>query len=393
MYYKYLIIGGGMAAHSAVGGIRGIDSDGSIGMFTGETDPPYDRPHLSKGLWTKGESFNDIWRDMNSDGVDLHLRTLITSLDVTNKSVIDDMGETHTYEKLLMATGGTARRLPFGGDAIIYFRTAEDYRALRTLTDEQQRFLVIGGGFIGSEIASSLSQNGKEVIMVFPEDGVGASIYPNDLSHFMNEYFSDNGVEVFANHSVTDIQSVDGCLTATLESSAGSRTISVDGVVAGLGIDPNISLAKNAGLEVGNGIIADKNLSAAPDIFVAGDVVNYYNSVLERRIRVEHEDSANVTGTHAGKGMAGETAPFNNIPYFWSDSFKLGYEAMGHLDSSMKMVSDWNEEFSEGFIYYLEDTRVRGVLLWNVWDRWGPAGEIIESMGPFSADNLKGRIQ
>ena len=382
-----------MAAHSAVGGIRGIDSDGSIGMFTGETDPPYDRPHLSKGLWTKGESFNDIWRDMNSDGVDLHLRTLITSLDVTNKSVIDDMGETHTYEKLLMATGGTARRLPFGGDAIIYFRTAEDYRALRTLTDEQQRFLVIGGGFIGSEIASSLSQNGKEVIMVFPEDGVGASIYPNDLSHFMNEYFSDNGVEVFANHSVTGIQSVDGCLTATLESSAGSRTISVDGVVAGLGIDPNISLAKNAGLEVGNGIIADKNLSAARDIFVAGDVVNYYNSVLERRIRVEHEDSANVTGTHAGKGMAGETAPFNNIPYFWSDSFKLGYEAMGHLDSSMKMVSDWNEEFSEGFIYYLEDTRVRGVLLWNVWDRWGPAGEIIESMGPFSADNLKGRIQ
>ena len=259
-----------MAAHSAIGGIRGIDNEGSIGMFTGETDPPYDRPHLSKGLWTKGESFNDILRDKNSDGVDLHLRTLITSLDVTNKSVIDDMGETHTYEKLLMATGGTARRLPFGGDAIIYFRTAEDYRALRTLTDDLLRFLVIGGGFIGSEIASSLSQNGKEVIMVFPEDGVGASIYPNDLSHFMNEYFSANGVEVFANHSVTGIQSVDGCLTATLESSAGSRTISVDGVVAGLGIDPNISLAKNAGLEVGNGIIADKNLSAARDIFVEG---------------------------------------------------------------------------------------------------------------------------
>ena len=393
MHYKYLIIGGGMAAHSAVGGIRGIDNKGSIGMFTGETDPPYDRPHLSKGLWTKGESFNDIWRDMNDDSVDLHLSTLITSLDVANKNVIDEMGEAYTYEKLLIATGGTARQLPFGGDAIIYFRTAEDYRALRALTDERERFLVIGGGFIGSEIASSLSQNGQEVIMVFPENGVGASIYPNDLSNFMNGYFSDNGVEVLANHSVTGIQSVDGCLTATLESSAGSRTISVDGVVAGLGIDPNISLAKNAGLEVSNGIIADQNLSAAPDIFVAGDVVNYYNSVLERRIRVEHEDSANVTGTHAGKAMAEETAPFKNIPYFWSDSFKLGYEAMGHLDSRMKMVSDWNEEFREGFVYYLEGTRVRGVLLWNVWDRWGPAGEIIESMGPFNADNLRGLIQ
>ena len=180
----------------------------------------------------------------------------------------------------------------------------------------------------------------------------------------------------------------------TSNDSSDSREIVVDGVVAGLGIEPNVELARQAGLAVENGITVDGNLNAShPDVYAAGDVANYCNDVLERRIRVEHEDSANTMGAAAGKAMAGAGEPFSNVPYFWSDMFDLGYEVMGHIDSGMETVADWKDEFKEGVVYYLEGTRVRGVLLWNMWDRWGPAGDLVADVGPHSPADLMGRIQ
>ena len=395
MHYKYVIVGGGMTGDAAIGGIREVDTDGSIALFGAETEVPYNRPHLSKGLW-HGKSLDDIQRDTNRDGVDLHLGRCIESLDVDSKTVTDDRGASHTFDKLLLATGGTPRRLPFGGDSVIYFRTVDDYRRLRTLADSGDNFLVIGGGFIGSEIAASLAHSDKRVTMVFPEPSIGSSIYPADLSAFLNDYYREHGVEVLSEHMVTNVETQGDRVAVTVTSgdSSDSREIVVDGVVAGLGIEPNVELAQQAGLKVDDGITVDRNLNAShSDVYAAGDVANYSNDVLERRIRVEHEDNANTMGAAAGKAMAGAGEPFSNIPYFWSDMFDLGYEVMGHIDSSMDTVADWKDEFKEGVVYYMEGTRVRGVLLWNMWDKWGPASDLVADTGPFQPGDLIGRIK
>jgi 3-phenylpropionate/trans-cinnamate dioxygenase ferredoxin reductase subunit len=158
-HYTYLIIGGGMTVAAAVEGIRQADPNGSIGLIGAETHPPYKRPPLSKGLW-KGKPLESIWLQSERHGVALHLGRTARSLDPRQKQVTDDQGTVYSYTKLLLATGGTPRHLPFGGDHIIYFRTLDDYQQLRALTEQGQRFAVIGGGFIGSEIAAALAMNG-----------------------------------------------------------------------------------------------------------------------------------------------------------------------------------------------------------------------------------------
>jgi 3-phenylpropionate/trans-cinnamate dioxygenase ferredoxin reductase component len=161
--YQYLIIGSGMTAAAAVDGIREVDSTGEIGLISAELDAPYDRPPLSKALW-KGKPLDIIWRKTENKGVQVHLGRVVKEIVPKQKRVVDDKGEAFTYQKLLLATGGRPRRLPFGDDQIIYFRTLSDYRRLRALTGTGRRFAVIGGGFIGSEIAAALAMNGKEVV-------------------------------------------------------------------------------------------------------------------------------------------------------------------------------------------------------------------------------------
>src|ERR1044071_5477517 len=154
-HYQYLIVGGGLAGDAAVRGIRELDTQGSIGMFSTELHPPYTRPNLSKGLW-KGRPLEKIWRNTESLGAELLLGHKVTQLDPLEKCVSDDLGNDYTFDKLLLATGGSPIRLPFGGDNIIYFRDLQDYHRLRALSERGEQFLVIGGGFIGSELAAAL---------------------------------------------------------------------------------------------------------------------------------------------------------------------------------------------------------------------------------------------
>jgi NADPH-dependent 2,4-dienoyl-CoA reductase/sulfur reductase-like enzyme len=171
------------------------------------------------------------------------------------------------------------------------------------------------------------------------------------------------------------------------------RELLVDGVIAGLGIEPNKALAAAAGLEVDNGIVVDALLRTRhPDIYAAGDVANFYNPALGKRIRVEHEDNANTMGKHAGRNMAGEQASYDYLPFFYSDLFDLGYEAVGELDARSTIVADWKEPYREGVVYYLQDGRVRGVLLWNVWGQVDAARQLIAEPGPFRPDDLRGRL-
>src|SRR3990172_4916137 len=150
-HHKYLIIGGGLAGDGATRGIRELDTEGSIGMISMEPDPPYMRPNLSKGLW-KGRPVEKIWRK-TEERAELHLGRKVTALDPKKKSIQDNGGEEYTYDKLLLATGGSPIHLPFGDGDIIYYRSFQHYQRLRKMADEKEHFVVIGGGFIGSEIA------------------------------------------------------------------------------------------------------------------------------------------------------------------------------------------------------------------------------------------------
>ena len=389
-HYKYLIIGGGLAGDAATRGIRELDSEGTIGMISREPDPPYMRPNLSKGLW-KGRPVEKIWRKTGERVTKMHLGCKVTHLDPVKKLVRDESNDEYTYDKLLLATGGTPNHLPFGEGNIIYFRTFQDYQHLRTLTEQGHRFVVIGGSFIGSEIAAALTIVGQKVTMVFPENAISEDFFPQDLSKFLNEYYRLNGVEIMTGDSVASVQKDGDRLVARTGS---GRLLEADGVVAGIGIHPNLELAKEADLQIDNGITVNEQLQTLnPDIFAAGDAANFFHSALGKRLRMEHEDNAVQMGKLAGRNMAGANETYTHIPMFYSDLFDLGYEAVGDLNSKMETFSDWEEPFKKGVIYYLEDGRVRGVLLWNVWEKVDEARALMKDNDPFKAEDLKGRIK
>ena len=387
--YKYLIVGGGMTADSAIRGIREVDPGGSIGLIGSESDPPYDRPPLSKGLW-KGKPLEKIWRKTESLQVSLHLGQKVVSINPDEHRVEDHQGNSYTGEKILLATGGSPRRLPFGDDSVIYYRTLADYRRLLALTGQGKKdFAVIGSGFIGSEIAAALAGIGQKVTLLFPETGIGERIYPKALSQFLNGFYREKGVEVLPEEKVTALETRAG--RHVLHTTNGK--ITVDAVVAGLGLQPNSELAAAAGLRTGNGIIVDEYLATShPDIYSAGDVAEVFNATLDKRLRVEHEDNANSMGKQAGRNMAGSREPYQHLSYFYSDLFELGYEAVGELDPRLETFEDWQEPFKKGVVYYLAQGRVRGVLLWNVWDKVPDARTLIGLPGPFKPADLKGRL-
>src|SRR5205809_5842783 len=373
--YNYLITGGGMTADAAARAIRRADPAGTIGVISSDPHPPYNRPPLSKGLWKGDDPAKTVWRGTDTIGVDLRLGRRVTAVNTKQKTVTDDRGNVVSYEKLLLATGGTPRRLAMQTGQIIYYRTFDDYLRLRALANEKLRFAVLGGGFIGSEIAAALRMVGRDVTMLVPEDGIGARVFPADLSHFLVDYYREQGVDVRTGEGLAGLQHSAGRVVVRTTQGKG---IPADVIVAGLGIQPNVELAEQAGLRVENGIVVDELLmTSAPDVFAAGDVANFFNPALGTRIRVEHEDNANAMGAAAGRSMAGKGSPYTHLPFFYSDLFALGYEAVGELDPRLETESRWKEPFREGVVYYLKDGKVRGVLLWNTWGQVDNARAII----------------
>ena len=388
-HFNYLIIGAGMTADAAVQGIRELDVKGSIALIGDEPNPPYNRPALSKGLW-KGKPLDSIWRKTKDMTVYLFLNRSVKLINTQEKTVQDDQGEIFSYDKLLLATGGTPRKLNFGGNNIIYYRTLSDYQRLREMCGKNKHFAVIGGGFIGSEIAASLAMNGEKVTMLFPEEGIGARVYPHELSVYLNDYYREKGVEVLPGMNVIDLkQNKDSFLLMTDQ----EIPILIDAVIAGIGIQPNVELAQSAGLQIDNGILVDEILRTNhPDIFAAGDVAEFYQPQFGKRLRLEHEDNANGMGKQAGRNMAGAHEPYFHLSFFYSDLFDLGYEAVGELNPRLETFTDWQEPYKKGVIYYLSGRRVKGVLLWNVWDSVPAARKLIVDPGPFNASNLKNRL-
>ena len=372
-----------MTGDSACRGIRDHDAEGTIGLFGAEMHEPYVRPPLSKALWA-GKDEDSIFRGTASLGVDVHSGCRIVGLDLERRTATDDTGETHSYERVLLATGGQPRLLP-SGDDVIYFRTLDDYRRLRQLTGDGARVAVIGGGFIGSEIAAALTTSGCVVTIVFPEAGIGARLFPAELSAFVNDYYREKGVTVLAEELVETVSP--GSVTT-----GHGTVIDVDVIVAGLGIVPETQLAEDAGLAVDDGILVDEygRADGRDDVFAAGDVARFPVPALGGTRRVEHEDHANTHGRAVGANMAGAEQAYDHLPFFYSDLFELGYEAVGDVDSRLETIAEWTEPNRKGVIAYVDgDGRARGFLLWDVWGKVDSARELIRAGAVVDASALR----
>ena len=378
--FKYVIVGAGMTADAAAAGIRKVDPNGSFAVIGDEADPPYDRPPLTKALW-KNKTVDDIWRRTASLRVELALQRRVVQIRRDTKQVLDDHGESYGFEKLLLATGGTPRRLPVGGGDILYYRTLQDYRRLREIAATGSHFAVVGSGFIGSELAAALTLNGKCVWLLSPTPGIGSRLFPADLALTLSRYYESKGVAIVSGNGLAAVQRVNGRYAVRLED---GTTLKVDAVVAGIGIEPNVKLAADAGLATGNGIVVNEFLeTSCPGIYAAGDVAEFHNPLLGKRLRVEHEDNARAMGKAAGRNMAGEKTSYDYLPYFYSDLFDLGYEAIGETDPRLETISVWTEPYKKGVIFYLDRHRVRGLVFWNVWDAVPAGRELMAQAGPF----------
>jgi 3-phenylpropionate/trans-cinnamate dioxygenase ferredoxin reductase subunit len=374
---RYLIVGGGMTADAAVKGIRSRDADGTITLVGAEAHPPYARPPLTKKLWAGGDE-EKIWRGTAEHGVDLVLGRRIVELDLDAHRAVDDQGDEYEYEKLLLATGGRPRELADADSDVVYFRTLDDYRTLRSRAGDGTRFVVVGGGFIGSEITAALVGAGSHVTMVFPEDGIGARLFPAHLVEFVTEYYREKGVEVLTGETVASVRG--GVLTT-----GSGRELEADVVVAGLGIVPAIELAEAAGLPVDNGIVVDElgRVDGRDDVFAAGDVANFPVPALGKNMRVEHEDHANTHGLAVGANMAGAGEPYDHLPFFYSDLFELGYEAVGEVDPRLDTIERWEEPNRKGVVAFVDgERRPRGFLFWDTWGKVDAGRELIRAGKP-----------
>jgi NAD(P)H-nitrite reductase large subunit len=394
--YSYIIIGAGLAGAAATEGIREVDQQGSILLIGAEKDQPYDRPPLSKQLWSGAKSVEEVFLHdeefYRKNRVDLHLGVQVQRLDIEHHAVVDRQGNTYRYKRLLLATGAVPRRLNIpGGDleGISYYRTLPDYRQLRPAAVEGRSALVIGGGFIGSEVAAALCVNNLEVTMIFPSKWLVSRVFPESPGRALTGYYRNKGIDVLTEDVPLAIQRGErGYLAHT----RAGREIRANLVVVGIGVTPNITLAKDAGLTTGDGVLVNEFLQTSNnDIYAAGDVAFFPDSNLGPR-RIEHWDNAMSQGRHAGRNMAGAREPFTYMPFFFSDLFEFGYEAVGDVDSRHETFADWQEENKTGVIYYLDRGRLRGAMMCNLFGKVDAARDLIKRAGNVTAADLRGAL-
>jgi NADPH-dependent 2,4-dienoyl-CoA reductase/sulfur reductase-like enzyme len=382
---RYLIVGGGMTGHAAAAALRQRDPDGTVALLGEEPERPYARPPLSKALWHAEGGAAPFLPDVA--GLELRTGRRAVALDVVRREVRDDRGEVHRYEKLLLATGGRPRRLPPGAadERVVYFRTLADFRRLRDAPG--RRVVVVGGGFIGSELAASLASTGREVTMVFPEPDVCARVFPPDLAAAVTQRFRDEGVNVIEGETVAAVERRG---EQDVVRTGGGEVLVADAVVAGLGIRPDTALAEGAGLRCADGIVVDAFLeTSSPGVYAAGDVARFPCPPLGGPVRVEHEDAALTMGRAAGRNMAGAQERYDHLPFFYSDLFDLGYEAVGRLDARLETVASWTTPYREGVVYYLDERdRVQGVLLFGTFGKVDAARELILRDAPVRREGL-----
>lgn len=390
--YPYLVVGAGVTADAAARAVHEADPDAAIAVIGDEPDDPISRPALSKKLWTDPEfDLDDAWlHTADVDHVDLLLDTAVDSVDPGARTV-QVGGRSIGYGSLLLATGGRTRTLDLPTDRrVLYYRTWTDYTRLRELIGTVDSVAVVGGSWIGAEIAAAMAGQDVEVTLITPDDLVLEQVLPSRLATHLTDVYTEQMVRLRTGVRVTGGEVADTGITLHLDDGS---TVTSEVVVAGLGIEPITDLAAAAGLEVDDGIVVDEHLRTSdPHIWAAGDVANYPDALLGRR-RVEHIDQAESSGATAGRNLTGADEVYDHTPIFYSDLFEDGFEAIGDVGHGANRVEVLADDLSTGVVYDLtEDGRVVGVLTWNLFDQLDTARQLIGADSPPPVAELESAI-
>lgn len=391
---KYIVLGGGMVAGYAAKELaaRGLKS-GELTIISADDALPYERPPLSKGFLAGRETESSIsinnlewYRD---HGIDVRLKTVIENVALAKKTLRSASGEAFDFETLLIATGARARKLDAPGNDlsnVFYLRSLDDSRKIRARAAYSKQAVVIGGGFIGMEVASVLAQKKVETTLIIREERVWSRVFTPAMSEFFERYYASRGVQLLKKESVASIKG-DGRIELSL---ADGRKISCDMVVAGVGAAPVTELFAKSGLAIDNGIVVNEYLETnQAGIFAAGDVANYVDKIFDKRRRVEHWDNAVSQGQHWAAIVRGERQPFIHVPYFFSDIFDLSYELWGDAEGATQTVTRGDLSSSSFSVWWLKRDRPISAFVMNRPDEERQvAPEWIKSKQAISAERL-----
>lgn len=390
--YKYIVIGGGMAGANAAIEIRKRDPEGSLLIVTREADKPYHRPPLSKEFWTQPNYPKEsIYYDLiNDKSIDFLTETTVKRIDADSQAIEIENGEVYQYDKLLYALGGDPKWIDGPeSERVLAIRTLEDYRALRRLADKGSKVIIVGGGWIGAELAASLKVNDLDVTLIYPNEILNEKRLPLMLAKKFQQRFIELGVELI-NNAYADSYRVEGD-QVHLKLKDG-REYTADTLILGIGVQPNLDLAEAAGLEIGNGVIADKYLQTSNEnIYAAGDILNYPDVIIGRN-RFEHEDQAEHSGQTAGRNMTGAKEAYSHgAPLSYTDVLDISIEGVGEL--SRNRDDAIIEEVDGGYIvYYLFEGKPTGILTYNVKVDLDKARAILANP-PESSEGLRGSLK
>src|SRR5215813_6794777 len=372
----YVIVGASLTGAKAADTLREEGFDGNIVLLGDEHERPYERPPLSKGYLLGNEEKSSIYVHEESwyakNGVDLRLGVRATALDPGAKQVSLDDGGTVAYDRLLLATGASPRRLNVPGsdlDGVLYLRRVGDSERLRAALHGGGHVVTVGAGWIGLEVTAAAREAGCEVTVVEPEPvALYRSLGP-ELGGVFADLHKEHGVVFRTGESVTEFRGSGGKVSEAVTSSG--TVLPADLVVVGIGAIPATGLAAGAGLDVGNGVIADAGLrTSAPDVFAAGDVANAFHPLYGKHVRVEHWANALNGGPAAARSMLGQGVSYDAVPYFYSDQYDLGMETAGLPEPGTydKIVYRGDVDRREFVAFWLSGGAVVAGMNVNVWD-------------------------
>src|SRR5919107_1997701 len=392
---EFVVVGGGVAAAKAAEGLRAAGGEGTAVVVAAEPELPYGRPMLSKAF-LRGEAGRETTRTHDEawyrdHQVELLLATRASTLDQATRTVTTEVGDQLRYGGgLVLATGAQPNRLGLPGeelDGVYYLRTVDDAERLRAAISRAESMVVIGGGFIGAEVAASATQMDTRVTLLERSDTVWTRAVGPEMGRFFEAFLRDRGVHVRTRTRAERLEGRDIVEAVVLPD--GTR-LAADVVVIGVGVRPDTDLAERAGLPVDNGILVDRHLRAADGVLAAGDVANAEHPLFGR-IRIEHWAEALNQGLLAGRNLAGADGRYDRIPYFFSDQFDLSLSYLGH-------VREWDELVVRGsqavddprFVaWYLRDGIPRAALIVNDWDAEDPVREVIRRGAPVEPEELQ----
>jgi 3-phenylpropionate/trans-cinnamate dioxygenase ferredoxin reductase component len=392
----FVIVGGGLAGAKAAEALRDKDFDGQVVLIAEEEHLPYERPPLSKEFLAGKKSLSEFtvhdsaW--YQDHDVDLRLGARAVSVDAAAHTVGLADDRTVGYDKLLLATGSRSRRLPIpGADAagVLYLRTYDDGEALNSQLAEGSSLAVVGAGWIGLEVAASARQRGVNVTVVETAKLPLMAALGEEVGTVFARLHRDHGVDLRLESQVEEISTADGKATG-LRLRDGS-TIAADAVLVAVGAQPNIELAEQAGLAMGDGgVLVDATLrSSDTDIYAVDDIAAAEHPLFGTRIRTEHWANALKQPAVAVAGMLGESTEYTELPYFFTDQYELGMEYAGHAPSYDRVVFRGDVDGREFVAFWLDaDNRVLAGMNVNIWDVLDDVKELIRSQRPVDPDRL-----